>query len=149
MDRLISRGLIDFVGPSVNDGIAVGLLDGVEDSLAQFRAVFGREHEGEASFGLLGEPGLGFLGYMGGVIVEDELDRSRRRISRVELFEERDELAGAVSFLDAGMDSASQEIDAGQQAQGPQSDVFMIARNALMAHGPGGRSGAVVASAWM
>src|SRR5271165_6335582 len=41
MDRLISRGLIDFVGPSVNDGIAVGLLDGVEDSLAQFR--FGRD----------------------------------------------------------------------------------------------------------
>src|SRR5450755_1308839 len=90
-------------------------------------AVFGREHEGEAALGLLGEPSLGFLGYVGGMIVEDDLDRGLRRVGGVELFEEFNELARAMSTLDAGMDEAGQQIDAGQQAERSQSDVFVIA----------------------
>ena len=38
-----------------------------------------------------------------------------------------------MSFLDAGVDNAAQKIDAGQEAQGSMSDVFVIARQALMA----------------
>ena len=116
----------------MDDGFAVGEVDGGEDSLAQFvqggdanvaergarelgeetldeiepGAMFGCEHEGEAAFGLLGEPGLGFLGYMSGMIVEDDLDRGRRRVGGVEPFEKLDELARAMSVLDAGVDEA-------------------------------------------
>ena len=85
----------------MNDGAAVDPVDFGEDSLAQLRqgsdadmakhgagelgeksldeiepgAVFGRVDEREASFGLLGEPSHRLLGFVGGVIVEDELDR--------------------------------------------------------------------------
>jgi hypothetical protein len=44
------------------------------------RAVLRGEDEGEASFGLGSEPSLGFLGKVGRVIVEDELDRGRLSI---------------------------------------------------------------------
>jgi hypothetical protein len=36
MDRLISGGVVDFVGPCVNDGLAIGQVDGGEDAFAQF-----------------------------------------------------------------------------------------------------------------
>ena len=43
-------------------------------------AVGGREGEFEAAGRLMGEPSLGFLGNMRGMIVEDQLDRCVRRI---------------------------------------------------------------------
>src|SRR5271170_1860064 len=64
-------------------------------------AMLGREYEGEASFRSLGEPSFGFLGFVGGVIVENDLDRGLRRVGGVEAREIRHELAGAMSFLDA------------------------------------------------
>ena len=110
---------------------------------------FGVKHEGEASFGLGGEPGLGFLGDVRRVIVEDELDRGRRRIGGVELLQEGDELARTMSFLDAGVDHAGQKVDAGQQAQRSVPDIFVIARHARWREGAGGKSGAVVPIACM
>ena len=37
--------------------------------------MLGREHEGETPLWLRGEPGLGFLGDVRRMIVEDQLDR--------------------------------------------------------------------------
>src|SRR5215471_19772409 len=64
------------------------------------RAVLGREGEREAARGLFGKPGLRLLGDVGGMIVEDQLDRRVGRISPVEELEEFDELARAVPVLD-------------------------------------------------
>ena len=50
--------------------------------------------------GLLGEPSHGLLGDVGGVIVEDQLDRGAGRIGGVEKLEEIDEFAAAVAILD-------------------------------------------------
>ena len=151
----------------MDDRFAVGEVDGGEDSLTQFLqggdanvaergagelgkesfdkvepgAVLGREYEGEAAFGLLGEPSPGFLGNVSGMIVEDDLDGGRGRVGGVEPLEELDELARAMSFLDAGVDDAGQEIDAGQQAERSQSHVFVIAGHGGMAHGLGRQIG--------
>ena len=85
----------------MDDRFVVDQIDGGEDPLAQFLqggdanvaergacelgeetldeiepgAMFGGEHECEAACRLLGEPSLCFLGYVGGMIVEDDLDR--------------------------------------------------------------------------
>ena len=110
----------------MNDGAAVDPVDFGEDSLTQLRqgsdadmakhvagelgeefdeiepgAVFGRVDEREASFGLLGEPSHRLLGFVGGVIVEDELDRGRGRMGGVELFQEFDEFARRVLTKDS------------------------------------------------
>jgi hypothetical protein len=107
-------------------------------------AVFGRVDEREASFGLLGEPSHRLLGFVGGVIVEDELDRGRGRMGGVELFQEFDEFARAMSPLDAGVDDAGHQIDAGQQALRPQSNVLVIACDGPMTHGLGRQVGRLV-----
>jgi hypothetical protein len=57
-----------------------GALDRIEPG-----AVLRGEDEGEAPLGSGGKPSPGFLGNVGRVIVEDELDRGRRRTGGVEL----------------------------------------------------------------
>ena len=99
------------------------------------RAVFRREHEGEASLRLSGDPGCGFLGNMGRVVVEDQLDGGFRRVGCIELLEEADELARAVTVLDAGMHAPGEQIDAGQQAQCAMALVFVVPREALVRAG--------------
>src|SRR5207344_549970 len=79
-------------------------------------AVLGCEGEFEAASGLLGEPSFGFLGNVGGMIVEDQLDRGVGWIGGVEKLEEFDEFATAVAVLDEGVNRAGDEIDSGQQA---------------------------------
>jgi hypothetical protein len=66
------------------------------------------------------------------VIVDQQLDRSRGRVGRVDLFEKVDELARAMSFFDAGVNDAGHQIEAGQQTHGSPADVFLIARESLM-----------------
>ena len=78
-------------------------------------AVLGGEGELEATRGLLGEPSLGLLGDVRGMIVEDQLDRCVRRIGGVDQLEELDELAAAVAVLDQGVNLTGQQIDAGYQ----------------------------------
>ena len=58
-------------------------------------AVFRREGEFEAAGGLIGEPGSGLLGDVGGMIVEDHLDRRTGRIGAIEQLKELDEFAAA------------------------------------------------------
>src|SRR5665648_324815 len=100
MDRLISRDLVELVGPGMAYGIAVDVVDGGDDPVLEFLpgvdangaqdgarhfreealddvepgAVLGGEDEGEAAFAPGGEPAPGFLGNVGGMIVEDDLD---------------------------------------------------------------------------
>ena len=66
-------------------------------------AVLGGEGELEATLELLGEPSLGLLGDVCGMIVEDQLDRCVRRIGGVEKLEEFDEFATAVAIPDKGV----------------------------------------------
>ena len=77
-------------------------------------AVLGREDEFEAPGRLLGEPSLGLLGDVRGMIVEDQLDRRMGRIGGVEEFEEFNEFAASVAVLDEGVDLAGEQINAGQ-----------------------------------
>jgi hypothetical protein len=100
-------------------------------------AVLRCEGEFEAAFGLSGEPGSGLLGDVGGMIVEDQLDRRVGRIGGIEEFEELDELAAAMAILDQGVNLAGEQIDAGQQANRTVTLVFMIAREGCMGAGYG------------
>jgi hypothetical protein len=66
------------------------------------------------------------------MIVEDNFDRGRSRIGRVEELQEFDELMRAVALLDKRMDLAGQEIDPGKQAQRAVAPVLVIAREGRM-----------------
>ena len=83
------------------------------------------------------------------MIIEDQLDRGMDRIGGVEKLEKFDEFATAVAILDEGVNLAGQQINPGQQADCAIALVFMIAREGRAPAGSGGRSGAVVASAWI
>ena len=81
---------------------------------------------------LTGDPGLRFLGNMGRVVVEDQLDGGSRWVGCIELLEEADELARAMAVLDAGMHLPGEQIDAGQQAQCAMTLVFVVPRKGRM-----------------
>ena len=57
-------------------------------------AVLGREGKREASWWSSVEPGSCFSRYVGGMIIEDQLDRGAGRINGVETLEEFDETLG-------------------------------------------------------
>src|ERR1700704_7137859 len=90
--------------------------------------MLGREGEREASRWSSVEPGSCFSRYVGGMIVEDQLDRGAGRISGVETLEEFDELPAAVAISDERMDLAGKQVDSGQQAQRAMAFVFVIPR---------------------
>ena len=94
--------------------------------------VLGREGEVETVRGLLGEPGLCLFGDVGGMIVENQLDRRMGRIGGIEKLEEFDELAAAMAILDQGVNLTAEQIDAGQQADRAVTLVFVIAREGRM-----------------
>jgi hypothetical protein len=104
-----SCGGIDLIVPSVDDRVAVEIMDELHDALFQlvFRAdadlaehgaggfgeepldeiepiaVFGGEHERKASFRSRRQPSLGLLRDMRGAIVEDDLDRGHRGVGSI------------------------------------------------------------------
>src|ERR1700680_3967874 len=101
----------------MDDGMAIDVVDGGHD-VAQDRAselgeealdeiqprtMLGREGEREASRWSSVEPGSCFPRYVGGMIIEDQLDRGAGRISGVETLEEFDELSAAVAVSDERM----------------------------------------------
>jgi hypothetical protein len=59
-----------------------------------------REGESEASDRLRGKPGCGLARDMGGMFVEDDLDRGIGRVGRVEELKKLNEFAAAVAFRD-------------------------------------------------
>ena len=111
--------------------------------------MLGREGKVEAAWRPGVEPGSGFPRNVCGMIVEDQLDRGAGRIGGIEKLEEFDELAAAVALPDERVDLAGEQIDPGQQAERAMAVVLMIPREARMAAGTGGKSGAVVAMAWI
>src|SRR6516165_1158935 len=90
-------------------------------------AMLGRKGKFEAASGLIGEPAFGLLGDVGGMIVEDYLDRRFCRIGGIDKLEKFDEFATAVAVLDNGMNLPGEQIDAGQQSDRAVSLVLMVA----------------------
>src|SRR5271166_1697361 len=159
----MSSGVIELIGPSMDDGVSVELVHGGDDALLEFLfgcdsdvaqdragelgeetldeiepgAVLGREGEFESTGRLLGEPSLGLLGDVRRMIVEDQLDRRMGRIGGVEKLEELNEFAAAVAVLDEGVDLAGEQIDAGQQADRSVALVLVVAREGRMSAGLG------------
>jgi hypothetical protein len=119
MIRIISGGIGELVGPSVDDGIAIDVVNAGHDAPLEFvfrshsdvpqdgagelgeealdevepGAVLGRQGKVEAACRSGVEPGSGFPRDVRGMIVEDQLDRGAGRIGGIEQLEEFDELA--------------------------------------------------------
>src|SRR5215471_19453355 len=118
-----SCGGIDLVVPSVNDRVAVQIIDELQDALFEFvfradadvaehgaggfgeealdeiepGAVLGREHELKAPLGSRRQPSLGLPQDVRRVIVEDDFDRSHRGVGGIQHIEEFDEFATAMA----------------------------------------------------
>ena len=109
----------------------------------------GVKGELKSAGGLLGQPSSGFPRDMRGMIVEDQMDCRVGRIGRIEELEKLDELPAPMAILHQGMNLAGQQVDTGQQADRAVALVFVVAREGRMNCGSGGKSGVVVAIAWM
>src|SRR5258705_3683433 len=99
--------------------------------------MLGREGKLEASRRSSVEPGSGFSRYVGGMIIEDQLDRGAGRISGVEKLEEFDELSAAVAVSDESMDLPGKQVDSGQQAKRAMTFVLVIPRKGRVDAGLG------------
>ncbi len=83
------------------------------------------------------------------MIVEDQLDCRMGRIGGVEKLEEFDEFAAAMAILDQGMDLAGDEVMPASKLSVPWRLYWCSRAKVACTPGSGGRSGAVVAIAWM
>src|SRR5260370_24240685 len=90
-----------------------------------------REREGKTAKGLCGKPVRSLARDMGGMVVENDLDRGVGGVSGIEELEKLDEFAAAMAFLDQGMDVTGEQIDPRHRGQGTVALVFVIAH-----HGP-------------
>src|ERR1700728_166728 len=142
MERLLSRWQCDFLGPSVDNRLAIEVAEVRDDPLLEFGlrrhpdvtqyrahhlreealnqvepgAMLWREHEAEAALALCGKPFVGLLRHVRRMIVQNDLDRGTRRIGCVHLLEKADEFTRAVAVFDSGMNLAGEQIDPRQQA---------------------------------
>src|SRR5439155_11030101 len=145
------------------DGVAVDVVDTSHDALLEFmfrchadmaqdraselgeealdevepRTMLGREGELEAASWSSVEPSSCFFRYVGGMIVENQLDRGAGWISGVEKLEEVDELSAAVAVFDERMDLAGKQVDSGQQAERAMTFVLVIPRKGRVDAGLG------------
>src|SRR5271165_2197234 len=85
-----------------------------------------REREGKAANGLRSKPARGLARDMGGMVVENDLDRGVGGVGGVEQLEKLDEFAAAVAFLDQGMDVTGEQIDPRHQGQGAVALILVI-----------------------
>src|ERR1700760_5032275 len=88
-----------------------------------------REGEGKAPNGLRRKPARGLTRDMGGVVVENDLDRGVGGVGGVEELEKLDEFTTAVAFLNQSMDMTGEQIDTGHQGQRAVAFVLMIAHH--------------------
>ena len=112
-------------------------------------AMPGSESEFKAVRPLTGEPGSGLFGDMRGMIVEDQLDCRLGRIGGVEQLEEFDEFAAAMPILDQRMDLAGDRSMPASKLTVPWRLYSCSRAKVAWTPGPGGKSGAVVAIAWI
>src|SRR5262252_7184739 len=108
-----------------------------------------RECEDEAASELRRQPARGLVRDMGGMVVENDLDRSVSRIGGIEQLEKFNEFAAAVAFLDEGVNVTGEQIDTGHQGQGAVTFVLVITHHGWAGAGQWRRSGAVVPIAWI
>src|SRR6201998_4828379 len=158
MERLLSRWHGNLVGPGVDNGFAIAVVEVRDDPLLEFSfrshpdatqdgarhfreealdqvepgAMLWREHEAEAALALCGKPLVGLLRHVRRMILQNDLDRGTRRLGCVHLLEKADEFARAVAIFDSGMNLAGEPIDPRQQAQRSKALVFMVACDAAM-----------------
>ena len=92
------------------------------------RAVFRGEYEAKAFHRLGREPGPGFFGDVGRMIVEDQFDGGLRWIGGIELLKKSDEFARAVAVFDAGVHTTGEQVDASQQTERAMAFVFVDMR---------------------
>src|SRR6266481_3620218 len=95
------------------------------------------EREGKAPDRLRGEPGRGLARDMGGMVIENDLDRGVGGVGDVEELEKLDEFAAAVALLDQGMDVTGEQIDPRHQGQGAVALVLVIAHHSRADAGKG------------
>jgi len=88
-----------------------------------------------------GEPAFGFLRYVRGMIVENQLDGGAGRIGGIKKLEEFNKLSAAVTVSDQGMNLAGEQIDPGQQAKRAVPLVLMITREGRVNAGFGRQIG--------
>src|SRR6202166_1062078 len=103
--------------------------------------MLGREGEREASRWSSVEPSSCFSRYVGGMIIEDQLDRGAGRISGVETLEEFDEFSAAVAVSDERMNLPGKQVDSGQQAKRAMTFVLVIPREGRVDAGLGRQIG--------
>src|SRR6202051_4556526 len=103
--------------------------------------MLGREGEREASRWSSVEPGSCFSRYVGGMIIEDQLDRGAGRISGVETLEEFDELSATVAVSDERINLPGKQVDSGQQAKRAMTFVLVIPREGRVDAGLGRQIG--------
>src|SRR3984893_18584294 len=82
-----------------------------------------REREGKAPDWLRGEPARGLARDMGGMVVENNLDRG---VGGVKKLKKLNEFTTAVAFLDQSVDVTGEQIDARHQGEGAVAFVLVI-----------------------
>src|SRR5215831_5649726 len=95
-----------------------------------------REGEGKAANGLRCKPARGLTRDMGGMVVENDLDRGVGGVGGVEELEKLNEFAATVAFLDQGVDVTGEQIDTGHQGQGTVAFVLVITHHGGAGAGP-------------
>src|ERR1700730_6010644 len=84
------------------------------------------EREGKAPDWLRGKPGRGLARDMGGMVVENNLDRGVGGVGGVKKLEKLNEFTAAVAFLDQSVDVTGEQIDTRHQGQGAVAFVLVI-----------------------
>src|SRR6202023_1798518 len=85
-----------------------------------------REREGKAPDWLRGEPARGLARDMGGMVVENNLDRGVGGIGGVKKLKKLNEFTTAVAVLDQSVDVTGEQVDARHQSEGAVAFVLVI-----------------------
>src|SRR6202045_3262629 len=85
-----------------------------------------REREGKAPDWLGGEPARGLARDMGGMVVENNLDRGVGGVGGVKKLKKLNEFTTAVAFLDQSVDVTGEQFDARHQGEGAVAFVLVI-----------------------
>jgi hypothetical protein len=129
----------------VNDRFLIEVIHGGDDTILEFDADVAqhraRPFEKQPSMRLsrepcvegewegaerLGESGVGLLGDVHGMIVEDQLDRRVSCISGLEELEKFDEFAATMAVPNEGLPPAGGQINTGRQTESALALIFMI-----------------------
>src|SRR5271154_1826149 len=89
------------------------------------------------SVGTRCQPGSRFSRSVGGVIVQDQTDRTRWRIPGVQILQQSDELNAPMTLLDPRDDMTVEQVETRKNRPCAMPDVLMIAGESRMHAGDG------------